>query len=151
AYVPGLLRTLPQRGRLAILPRESTFDASVPEQIARHAAAAGWELVYADPVPDHTRDFTDVVRQLDRVQADAVSLSTFPEATLAPYLTAAEPLRDRTPVHVAWSPAAPGFTERFRSLSDGLVWSTVIGNVDTPACHAFEQRYRAAYGGEPGL
>ncbi|MFI5610068.1 ABC transporter substrate-binding protein [Amycolatopsis sp. NPDC051903] len=151
AYVPGLLRTLPQRGRLAILPRESTFDASVPEQIARHAAASGWELVYADPVPDHTRDFTDVVRQLDRVKADAVSLSTFPEATLGAFLTAAEPLRDRTLVHVAWSPAAPGFTERFRSLSDGLVWSTVIGNVDTPACHAFEQRYRAAYGGEPGL
>lgn len=151
AYVPGLLRTLPHRGRLAILPRESTFDASVPEQIARHAEAAGWELVYAEPVPDHTRDFTDVVRQLDRVQADAVSLSRFPEATLRAFLTAAAPVRDRTLVHVAWSPACPGFTERFRSLSDGLVWSTVIGNVDTPACHAFERRYRAAYGGEPGL
>ncbi|MEV8607301.1 ABC transporter substrate-binding protein [Amycolatopsis sp. NPDC051373] len=156
AYVPGLLRTLPHLGhgrrrRLAVLPRESTFDVSIPEQVERHAAAAGWELVFAEPVPDHTRDFSAVVRQLAHAKADAVSLSSFPEPTLRAFLTAAEPLRDRTLVHVAWSPASPGFTDRFRSLSDGLLWSTVIGNVDSPACHAFEQRYRAAYGGEPGL
>ncbi|MGW4488076.1 ABC transporter substrate-binding protein [Amycolatopsis sp. NPDC004368] len=154
AYVPGLLRTLPPRGRkrrLAVVARESTFDAAIPEQIARHAEEAGWELVFAEAVPDRTRDFGAVVRQLDQTRPDAVSLSSFPEPTLRAFLTAAEPLRERTLVHVAWSPAAPGFTDRFRSLSDGLLWSTVIGHVGSPACHAFEQRYRAAYGGEPGL
>ncbi|WP_326834726.1 ABC transporter substrate-binding protein [Amycolatopsis rhabdoformis] len=154
AYVPGLLRTLPHHGprrRLAVVARESTFDAAIPEQIERHAAAAGWELVFAEAVPDRTRDFSAVVKQLAKARPDAVSLSSFPEPTLRAFLTAAEPLRDRTLVHVAWSPASPGFTDRFRSLSEGLLWSTVIGHVDSPACHAFEQRYRAAYGGEPGL
>jgi ABC-type branched-subunit amino acid transport system substrate-binding protein/DNA-binding CsgD family transcriptional regulator len=160
AYVPGLLRTVryledgggfrPRRRRLAVLHRQSTFDAGVTERVQRCAAEAGWNLVLLEPVPDHTASFAGLVRRLEQAEPDAVSLSIFPEPTVRAFLTAAEPLRDHALLHAAWAPVAPGFAQRFGELSEGLVWSTVIGNVDSPVCAGFERRFRAAYGSEPG-
>ncbi|WP_156993229.1 ABC transporter substrate-binding protein [Pseudonocardia acaciae] len=160
AYVPGLLRTLryladrgafrPGRRRLAVLQRESTFDAGVTERAQRQAARAGWNLVFLEPVPDRAASFTDLVRRLDLAEPDAVSLSIFPEPTLRAFLTAAAPLRGRALLHAAWSPVAPGFARRFGELGEGLIWSTVIGNVDGPLCAGFERRFQATFGAEPG-
>lgn len=163
AYVPGLLRTVghledsgafaPRTGRrrrLAVLHRTSTFGPDVPGQVARQAEEAGWDLVFSEAIPDDTLAFSDVVRRLERADPDAVSLAIFPEPTLRAFLTEAAQLRRRALVHAAWSPAAPGFTRRLGELSEGLVWSTVIGNVDSPLCAGFERRYRAAFGADPG-
>ncbi|WP_166462732.1 ABC transporter substrate-binding protein [Amycolatopsis acidicola] len=161
AYVPGLLRTVrflagtgafrPGRKRLAVLQRESTFDDGLFERVQRHADEAGWNLVFLEPVPDHTANFGEMVRRLERAEPDAVSLSIFPEPTLRSFLTAAAPLREHALMHAAWSPVAPGFTERLGGLSEGLLWSTVIGNVESPVCTGFEQRFRSTFGAEPGL
>ncbi|GAB3561564.1 hypothetical protein GCM10027445_00520 [Amycolatopsis endophytica] len=160
AYVPGLLRTVghlerrgafaPRRRRLAVLHRDSTFGPGVPDRVQRQTAEAGWDLVFLEAVPDDTLGFADVVRRLERADPDAVSLAIFPEPTLRAFLTAAGDLRENALLHAAWSPAAPGFTQRFGALSEGLVWSTVIGNVDSPLCAGFEQRFRAAFHAEPG-
>ncbi|MFI5717765.1 ABC transporter substrate-binding protein [Nocardia sp. NPDC051750] len=161
AYVPGLLRTVryleasgsfrPRRRRLAVLQRASTFDPGVFERVQRRAEEAGWNLVFLESVQDHTASFTGLVRRLEQAEVDAVSLSIFPEPTLRAFLSAAAALREDTLVHAAWSPAAPGFTRRFGELSEGLVWSTLIGNVNSPVCDRFARRFRATFGADPGL
>ncbi|MEV0705184.1 ABC transporter substrate-binding protein [Saccharopolyspora sp. NPDC050389] len=161
AYVPGLLRTVryledsgsfrPRRRRLAVLQRESTFDPGVCERVQRQAAEAGWNLVFLESVQDRTASFTGLIRRLEQAEPDAVSLSIFPEPTLRAFLSTAGALREHALVHAAWSPVAPGFTKRFGELSEGLVWSTLIGNVNSPVCDRFERRFRAAFGADPGL
>lgn len=161
AYVPGLLRTAryledsgsfrPRRRRLAVLQRASTFDPGVFERVQRQAAEAEWNLVFLESVQDHTANFTGLVRRLEQDEPDAVSLSTFPEPTLQAFLSTAAALREHTLVHAAWSPVAPGFARRFGELGEGLVWSTLIGNVNSPVCDRFEQLFRAAFGADPGL
>ncbi|MCX5443820.1 ABC transporter substrate-binding protein [Streptomyces sp. NBC_00063] len=160
AYVPGLLRTvrdledsgafLPRRRRLAVLQRASTFDAGVVERVQRQAAEAGWDLVFLESVSDDALDFADVVGRLEMADPDLVSLSVFPEPTLRAFLEAAAGMRDSATFHAAWSPAAPEFAWRLGELSEGLLWSTVIGNVDSPLCMRFEQRFRAMFGADPG-
>jgi DNA-binding CsgD family transcriptional regulator/ABC-type branched-subunit amino acid transport system substrate-binding protein len=161
AYVPGLLRTArqlehggafrPRHRRLALVLRESTFYDGAVEQVQRQVDEAGWDLVLLHTVPDRTEDFGDLTRRLAELDPDALSLPVLPEATLRAFLLAARGLRERTLIHAAWSPAAPEFTRRFGGLSEGLLWSTLIGNVGSPACAGFEQRYRAAFGSDPGL
>ncbi|MFJ8951097.1 ABC transporter substrate-binding protein [Streptomyces sp. NPDC102381] len=160
AYVPGLLRTVrdledsgafrPRRRRLAVLQRASTFDEGVVERVQRQAAEADWELVFLESVADDALDFADIVHRLEAADPDLVSLSIFPEPTLRAFLEATAAMRDSATFHAAWSPAAPEFARRLGELSEGLLWSTVIGNVDGPLCTAFEQRFRAAFGADPG-
>ncbi|MER5439736.1 ABC transporter substrate-binding protein [Streptomyces sp. NPDC002790] len=160
AYVPGLLRTVrdledsgafrPRRRRLAVLQRASTFDPGLVERVQRQAAEADWDLVFLESVADDALDFADVVHRLELADPDLVSLSIFPEPTLRAFLEAAAGLRESATFHAAWSPAAPEFSRRLGGLSEGLLWSTVIGNVDGPLCMAFEQRFRAAFGADPG-
>ncbi|WP_220183655.1 ABC transporter substrate-binding protein [Streptomyces diacarni] len=160
AYVPGLLRTVgdledrgafrSRRRRLAVLQRESTFDPGVVERVQRQADYAGWELVFLESVADAALDFSDIVSRLELADPDLVSLSIFPEPTLRAFLEAAAGLRESATFHAAWSPAAPEFSRRLGGLSEGLLWSTVIGNVDSPLCTAFEQRFRAAFRADPG-
>ncbi|WP_051899081.1 ABC transporter substrate-binding protein [Sciscionella sediminilitoris] len=161
AYVPGLLRAVhgleatgayrPRRRRLAVLLRESTYSDRAVEQVQRSCAEAGWELGLLRRIPDHTEDFTEIVRALADADPDALSLSVLPEPTLRALLRATRELAGRMLIHAAWSPAAPEFTGRFGELSEGLLWSTVIGHAGGPVCAEFEQRYRSAYGGDPGL
>lgn len=161
AYVPGFLRTVrqleddaafrPRHRRLALVLRESTFCQTTVEQVQRQVDEAGWDLVLLRTVPDHTEDFADLMRRLEDLDPDALSLPVLPEPTLRAFLLAARRLRETTLIHTAWSPAAPEFTRRFGELSEGLLWSTLIGNVGSPTCAVFEQRYRATFGSDPGL
>ncbi|WP_016906462.1 ABC transporter substrate-binding protein [Streptomyces xiaopingdaonensis] len=161
AYLYGFLRTLrvleasrawrPRARRLALLLRRSTFDDVFVDGLARAVERAGWDLALVERVDEQHTAWDAVAQRLERADPAAVFLSVLPEHALRDFLMTTVALRTRTLVHTAWAPTAPGFTERLGKLSQGLVWSTIVGVHDTPQAAAFAQRYRASYGGDPGL
>ncbi|ASQ93466.1 ABC transporter substrate-binding protein [Streptomyces sp. 11-1-2] len=161
AYLYGFLRTLrtledsgawcPHGRQLALLLRRSTFNEMSAARLTRAVETAGWNLAMVESVDEQHAPWEVIARRLEDTNPAAVFLSILPEQALREFLAATVALRTRTLAYTAWAPTAPGFTERLGSLSQGLVWSTVVGVRETPQATAFAQRYRAAYGGDPGL
>ncbi|MFC4115674.1 ABC transporter substrate-binding protein [Nonomuraea zeae] len=160
AYLSGFVRTLdlltrsgqwrPDNRRLVALLRADGHDAAQAYGLDRLAGAHGWDLAAMMPIPDTRVPWPEVVASVRALDPAAVLVCTYVEDELRRFLQELRGGGSRTLVYTVWTPTIPRFEERMEGLAEGLLWSTVIGTYGDPVSTRFMQRYRHAYGDEPG-
>ncbi|MCF6473926.1 hypothetical protein FAF44_36920 [Nonomuraea sp. MG754425] len=160
AYMSGFFRTLdllatsgqwqPDNRRVVAVVRAEGFDPVQASGLDRLAAAGGWELTAMVQVPDTGVPWPSVVAAVQARDPAAVLVCTYIEDELRLFLRELRKTGSRALVHTVWTPTIPRFEERMEGLAEGLLWSTVIGTYGDPVSARFMERYRRAYGDEPG-
>ncbi|MEV0617308.1 ABC transporter substrate-binding protein [Nonomuraea sp. NPDC050404] len=160
AYLSGFIRTLdlltqsgqwrPGNRRVVAVVREDGFGAEQAQGLDALAAAHGWRLAAMVPVPDTGVAWPAVVAALRAEDPAAVLVCTYIEDELRAFLRELRGSGLRSQVYTVWTPTIPRFGERMEGLAEGLLWSTVIGTYGDPLSARFIERYRRAYGDEPG-
>ncbi|MEV0824506.1 ABC transporter substrate-binding protein [Nonomuraea rubra] len=160
AYMSGFIRTLellatsgqwrPGNRRVMVVVRADGFDAGQAHDLDALASASGWELAAVVPVPDTGVPWASVVAALQAGDPAAVLVCTYVEDELRLFLRELRGTGSRSLVYTVWTPTIPRFEERMEGLAEGLLWATVIGTYGDPVSARFMDRYRRAYGDEPG-
>jgi branched-chain amino acid transport system substrate-binding protein len=160
AYTAGFVRTLdllvrsgqwqPHNRRLVFMLRRATRDAADLAAFAEVAASRGWQVDAFLPIDDIGVPWQQVVADIERSDPAAVFVCTYIEAELSRFLQQMKRSASSPLLYTVWTPSIPQFADRMGALADGLLWSTVIGTYDDPVSAPFADRYRRAYGAEPG-
>ncbi|WP_187414698.1 ABC transporter substrate-binding protein [Nonomuraea sp. PA05] len=160
AYLSGFVRTLdllatsgqwrPDNRRIMAVVRADGWDTGQAYGLDELASACGWELAAVVPVPDTGVPWPSVVATLQAGDPAAVLVCTYVEDELRLFLRELRGTGSRALVHTVWTPTIPRFEERMEGLAEGMLWSTVIGTYGDPVSARFMERYRRAYGDEPG-
>ncbi|MFD0467572.1 ABC transporter substrate-binding protein [Nonomuraea thailandensis] len=160
AYMSGFIRTLdllatsgqwrPGNRRVMAVVRADGYDTGQAHGLDELACARGWELTGVVPVPDTGVPWASVVAALTAGDPAAVLVCTYVEDELRLFLRELRATGSRSLVYTVWTPTIPRFEERMDGLAEGLLWATVIGTYGDPVSARFMQRYRRAFGDEPG-
>jgi branched-chain amino acid transport system substrate-binding protein len=136
------------RRLLFVEPRVQSSHMATDETVAA-AERSGWEVEVV-PIPARPESWDGVLDTIRRTDPAAVLLAQWlpDEAACFQRAFAADPTDAL--VYVVYSPSIPAYVERAGAAAEGVVWSTVTGSYGDAIGRGFTERFRAAFGREPG-
>lgn len=100
---------------------------------------------------DSSVDWASISLEIHQFQPDAVFLGIYLEASLTTVLEYLRRAGLTSHLYCVWVPGIPGFVERHPELSEGLIWTTLVGNSGNYFGTRFRRAFESTYGSDPGI
>lgn len=100
---------------------------------------------------DSNVEWASLSLEIHQFQPDAVFLGIYLEASLTTVLEYLRGAGLTSHLYCVWVPGIPGFVERHPQLSQGLIWTTLVGNSGNYFGTKFRQAFESSYGSDPGI
>jgi branched-chain amino acid transport system substrate-binding protein len=158
-YGPGFVRWLdgleaagawrPATRRLLFVEPRVQSSHMATEPTLRTAERSGWE-VEVRSIGARLESWDGVVSSIHACDPAAVLLAQWLPGEAARFQHAFAAAPTSALVYVVYAPSIPAYIERAGAAAEGVVWSTVTGSYGDAIGRGFAQRFRAAFGREPG-
>lgn len=100
---------------------------------------------------DSSVEWAPLSLEIQQFHPDAVFLGIYLEASLTTVLEYLCRAGLTSHLYCVWVPGIPGFVERHPELSEGLIWTTLVGNSGNYFGTRFRRAFESAYGSDPGI
>lgn len=100
---------------------------------------------------DSSVEWASLSIEIHQFQPDAVFLGIYLEASLTTVLEYLRRAGLTSHLYCVWVPGIPGFVERYPELSEGLIWTTLVGNSGNYFGTRFRRAFESRYGSDPGI
>lgn len=100
---------------------------------------------------DSSVEWASLSLEIHQFQPDAVFLGIYLEASLTTVLEYLRRAGLKSHLYCVWVPGIPGFVERHPELSEGLIWTTLVGNSGNYFGTRFRRAFETTYGSDPGI
>jgi branched-chain amino acid transport system substrate-binding protein len=159
-YGRGFIRfldNLADSGRWRPTSRRLLFiESAVPSgQMATAATIdsaerSGWLIDHIEVIPAVGADWQQVLQAVHGRDPAAIMITQFLPNELADFQRSFVADPTNALIYAVYSPSIPQFLDNAGPTAEGLIWSTVSGTYGDHMGKAFAERYRAAYGRQPG-
>ncbi|GAA2001223.1 hypothetical protein GCM10009755_06970 [Brevibacterium samyangense] len=96
-------------------------------------------------------NWAGVALELQQLAPDAVYMGVYTETALVSLLQYLRGADVTSHYYCVWVPGIPGFTRRNAALSEGLVWTTLVGNTENWLGTRFRRLFEERFGEDPGI
>lgn len=151
SYIETHLRPLSTSNRITLVLRE---DESPEMQDAFRRLAEGLEgfvEVQVLEYDDASVDWASLSLEIQQFQPHAVYLGIYVESSLATVLEYLHRSGLKSRFYCVWVPGIPGFIKRHPELTEGLIWTTLVGNSGNYFGTRFGHAFESEYGSDPGI
>lgn len=100
---------------------------------------------------DSMDNLAEIALELLQFDPEVVYLGIYVESVLTLLLSHMRSLGLAVKIFGVWVPGLPGFAKRHPELSEGLVWSTLVGNSNDHFGKLFRSAFEAKYRASPGI
>ncbi|QOT24044.1 ABC transporter substrate-binding protein [Paenarthrobacter sp. YJN-D] len=141
----------PAGRRLAIIDTSDPSMQTWDEKAASLAERLNWKVTVHERVDPVRPNWPAVMRRLRELPSvDAIFVACFLEDPLLEFLDLYHEAPLHALVYTTYVPSLPDFLVRARALSEGLLWSSVIGSQDDVLSGRFASQFKAYHLTKPG-
>lgn len=109
------------------------------------------EQVQVVEYDDATVNWASLSLEIQQFRPHAVYLGVYLESSLAAVLENLQRARVKSRFYCVWVPGIPGFIERYPEITEGLIWTTLVGNSGNYFGTRFRRAFETEYGSDPGI
>lgn len=100
---------------------------------------------------DEMENLAEIALELLQFDPAVVYLGIYVESVLTLLISHMRSLGIDAKIFSVWVPGLPGFAQRHPKLSEGLIWSTLVGNSNNHFGSLFRSAFESKYRASPGI
>lgn len=142
----------PSSRTIFVLEGDGVYEQTISKGIQEGAESSGtWEVVAIEPIVKPVNDWGPSLSKIRDANPGVIAnINYLPDDTAAFMKQfAADPTNSL--VYIQYAPSLPRFSELAGEAGNGVIWSTVSGRLPDQIGSTFLERYRAAFGKDPGI
>jgi branched-chain amino acid transport system substrate-binding protein len=142
----------PSARTIFILEGDGVYEQTISKGIQDGAAESGtWEVVGVEPIVKPVNDWGPSLSKIKDANPGVIANINYLAEDTAAFMKqfAADPTNSL--VYIQYAPSLPRFAELAGDAGNGVIWSTVSGRLPDAIGDAFLDKYRAAFGKDPGI
>lgn len=137
--------------KIAMLRGEDAYGQRICEVFKAEMLARGWTVVIDETITFGTVEYTPLLSKIRAESPDVIINTDLVPSDLVAFMKQFRENPTRSLFITVYGAGAPEFIELGRENVNGVVWSTVIGQLrGDPLREAWAEKYRNRYGEEPG-
>ncbi len=159
AYGPGIIRSLdwlvasgawvPHNRHLLFVEAQVQSGHIATEPTVDLAAASGWDVSLLG-IPAQVDSWDEVLDQVRNVDPALVLLAHWIPSEVADFQRQFAANPTSALIYLLYAPSVPAFLHGAGAAAEGVLWSTLTGSYGDAIGRRFAQRFRSAFGREPG-
>ncbi|WP_349826864.1 ABC transporter substrate-binding protein [Brevibacterium litoralis] len=145
-------KPVPRRVALVVRKEESAEVRLTTDRLAESARAQGRDVPEVHILEyEQDEDWAAVALALQQLKPHVLHLGVYTETALVTLLDLLRGSGVECPTYCVWVPGIPGFAKRHPRLSEGLLWTTLVGNTENHLGIRFRRAFEARYSEDPGV
>ena len=159
-YGPGFLKflkTLEENGqykrtnnKMAVILSAGVYAANIANAIKEKAADYGWEISLFETVTVPISEWGPTLAKIREDPPAVIAVTHFLPADLAQFMVQFVPNPTQSLVYMQYGPSIPAFRDIAKEAANGVLYATVVGDLQDEIGTAFEKRYKAKFGENAG-
>ncbi len=155
-YGPGVLlflRTLSESGqwkalnnKVAIVTSANEYSVVIANAIRAKAADYGFVVSLFETVPYPNNQWGPTLAKLRKDPPAAITVTHYLPQDLAQFMLQFRPNPTQSLIYMQYGPSLPAFRQIGKEAVNGVIYSTVIGELPDEFAAPFDKAYKAKYG-----
>lgn len=136
--------------KMAVILSAGVYAANIANGVKERAAEYGWEISMFETVSVPISEWGPTLAKLREDPPAVICITHFFPADLAQFMVQFAPNPTNSLIYMQYGPMVPAFREIAGKASEGVIYATLVGDLQDEIGLEFEKRYKVRFGETAG-
>lgn len=139
-----------KNNKMAVILSAGVYATNIANAIKENAKDFGWNISLFETVSVPISEWGPTLAKIRQDPPSVIAVTHFLPADLAHFMVQFVPNPTPSLIYMQYGPSIPAFREIGKAATNGVLYATVVGDLQDEIGTAFEKRYKDKFGANAG-